>query len=36
MCEQRNGVLMRYGWTGQQSSSGFFDLASSILHYNWF
>ena len=25
-----------YGWTGQQSSSGFFDLAPSILHYNWF
>jgi hypothetical protein len=26
----------RYGWTGQQSSSGFFDLAPLILHYNWF
>jgi hypothetical protein len=25
-----------YGWTGQQSSSGFCDLAPSILHYNWF
>jgi hypothetical protein len=25
-----------YGWTGQQSSSGFSDLAPSILHYNWF
>jgi hypothetical protein len=26
----------KYGWTGQQSGSGFSDLASSILHYNWF
>jgi hypothetical protein len=25
-----------YGWIGQQSGSGFFDLAPSILHYNWF
>jgi hypothetical protein len=25
-----------YGWTGQQSGSGFSDLAPSILHYNWF
>jgi hypothetical protein len=25
-----------YGWTGQQSGSGFCDLAPSILHYNWF
>jgi hypothetical protein len=25
-----------YGWTGQQSSSGFINLAPSILHYNWF
>jgi hypothetical protein len=25
-----------YGWTGQQPSSGFCDLAPSILHYNWF
>jgi hypothetical protein len=25
-----------YGWIGQQSSSGFSDLAPSILHYNWF
>jgi hypothetical protein len=25
-----------YGWIGQQSSSGFCDLAPSILHYNWF
>jgi hypothetical protein len=27
---------MLYGWTGQQSSSGFSDPAPSILHYNWF
>jgi hypothetical protein len=26
----------RYGWTGQQSGSGFSDLAPSILYYNWF
>jgi hypothetical protein len=26
----------QYGWTGQQSSSGFCDLAPLILHYNWF
>jgi hypothetical protein len=26
----------RYGWIGQQPGSGFFDLAPSILHYNWF
>jgi hypothetical protein len=32
----QNNVTMGYGWTGQQSSSGFFDLAPSILHYNWF
>jgi hypothetical protein len=25
-----------YGWTGQQPGSGFFNLAPSILHYNWF
>jgi hypothetical protein len=25
-----------YGWTGQQSGSGFCNLAPSILHYNWF
>jgi hypothetical protein len=25
-----------YGWIGQQSGSGFSDLAPSILHYNWF
>jgi hypothetical protein len=25
-----------YGWTGHKSSSGFSDLAPSILHYNWF
>jgi hypothetical protein len=25
-----------YGWTGQQSGSGFINLAPSILHYNWF
>jgi hypothetical protein len=24
------------GWIGQQSGSGFCDLAPSILHYNWF
>jgi hypothetical protein len=29
-------VRKAYGWTGQQSSSGFSDLAPSILHYNWF
>jgi hypothetical protein len=27
---------LNYGWTGQQPSSDFFDLAPSILHYNWF
>jgi hypothetical protein len=26
----------QYGWTGQQSGSGFINLAPSILHYNWF
>jgi hypothetical protein len=26
----------RYGWTGQEPSSGFSDLTPSILHYNWF
>jgi hypothetical protein len=25
-----------YGWIGQQPSSGFCDLAPSILHYSWF
>jgi hypothetical protein len=25
-----------YGWIGQQSSSGFINLAPSILHYDWF
>jgi hypothetical protein len=25
-----------YGWTGQQSGSGFINLTPSILHYNWF
>jgi hypothetical protein len=25
-----------YGWIGQQSGSGFINLAPSILHYNWF
>jgi hypothetical protein len=29
-------MLYSYGWTGQQSGSGFCDLAPSILHYNWF
>jgi hypothetical protein len=29
-------VITSYGWIGQQSGSGFFDLAPSILHYNWF
>jgi hypothetical protein len=28
--------ILAYGWTGQQSGSGFSDLAPSILHYNWF
>jgi hypothetical protein len=32
-CEQHE---RNYGWTGQQSGSGFCDLAPSILHYNWF
>ena len=27
---------LEYGWIGQQSSSGFINLAPSILHYNWF
>jgi hypothetical protein len=26
----------KYGWTGHKPSSGFSDLAPSILHYNWF
>jgi hypothetical protein len=30
------GLQLDYGWTGQQSGSGFSDLAPSILHYNWF
>jgi hypothetical protein len=38
--DMRCGALLReaptYGWMGQQSSSGFCDLAPSILHYNWF
>jgi hypothetical protein len=25
-----------YGWTGHKPGSGFSDLASSILYYNWF
>jgi hypothetical protein len=25
-----------YGWIGQEPSSGFCNLAPSILHYNWF
>jgi hypothetical protein len=29
-------AILAYGWTGQQPGSGFFDLAPSILHYNWF
>jgi hypothetical protein len=29
-------ALLGYGWTGHKSSSGFCDLAPSILHYNWF
>jgi hypothetical protein len=29
-------AVSTYGWIGQQSSSGFCDLAPSILHYNWF
>jgi hypothetical protein len=28
--------VYQYGWTGQEPSSGLFDLAPSILHYNWF
>ena len=36
-CAGMPGTTMHvYGWTGQQSSSGFCDLAPSILHYNWF
>ena len=27
---------LSYGWIGQESGSGFSDLAPSILHYNWF
>jgi hypothetical protein len=34
--EQGTSRAHIYGWTGQQSSSGFCDLAPSILHYNWF
>jgi hypothetical protein len=30
------GIEKPYGWIGQQSSSGFINLAPSILHYNWF
>jgi hypothetical protein len=33
---ERIDLQEAYGWTGQQSSSGFSDLAPSILHYNWF
>jgi hypothetical protein len=33
-CHTLNGAV--YGWIGQQSGSGFSDLAPSILHYNWF
>jgi hypothetical protein len=29
-------MMLTYGWTGQQSGSGFINLAPSILHYNWF
>jgi hypothetical protein len=29
-------VVGTYGWIGQQSGSGFINLAPSILHYNWF
>jgi hypothetical protein len=29
-------AMRMYGWIGQQPSSGFSDLAPSILHYNWF
>ena len=25
-----------YGWTGQETGSGFINLAPSILHYDWF
>jgi hypothetical protein len=33
-----NGIVVVcvYGWTGQETGSGFCDLAPSILHYNWF
>ena len=29
-------AALEYGWIGQQPSSGFINLAPSILHYNWF
>jgi hypothetical protein len=29
-------AALMYGWTGQETGSGFCDLAPSILHYNWF
>jgi hypothetical protein len=34
--KNKNRVEKTYGWTGQQSGSGFINLAPSILHYNWF
>jgi hypothetical protein len=34
--DKRVVVATAYGWTGQESSSGFINLAPSILHYNWF
>jgi hypothetical protein len=34
--ECTKGRACCYGWIGQQSGSGFCDLAPSILHYNWF
>jgi hypothetical protein len=29
-------VRLLYGWTGQETGSGFINLAPSILHYDWF
>jgi hypothetical protein len=34
--KQHGQAHQGYGWIGQQLGSGFFDLAPSILHYNWF
>jgi hypothetical protein len=36
MANKRYIAAQHYGWIGHKSSSGFSDLAPSILHYNWF